>query len=411
MGIDTSPSFRPLTVNLQLTAKGSGSKAKARVPVSVERAGARDDVPVEVTGMSTATQVSAGYEHTCATLANGHVACWGENFEGELGNGTKTPESAVPVEVTGTSTATQVSAGFAHTCALLANGHVECWGANLAGLFGDGKSASSDVPVETTGVSTAVQLSTGRAHTCAVLANGHVECSGYNLSGQLGNGTTTISEVPVEVTGIATATQVSAGYEHTCATLADGHIECWGSNEQGQLGNGTTTDSDVPVEVTGIETATQVSAGEDHTCAVLSTGRAKCWGGNQDGQLGDGTTTGPEICPGRGEPCSRTPVAVKGISVATGLSASQNDTCALLSDGRGAECWGANRQGQLGNRTTTADSDIPVGVSGAGGATQLAAGDAYACLVLFTGHAECWGYNRRAQLGNGGWHDDLVSFP
>jgi alpha-tubulin suppressor-like RCC1 family protein len=205
-----------------------------------------------------------------------------------------------------------------------------------------------------------------------VLANGHVECWGDNHEGQLGNGTTTEkfgrSDVPVEVTGISTATQVSAGgrsSHSTCALLADGHAECWGNNERGQLGTGNHHGSDVPVEVTGISAATQLAVGDNpFTCAVLSSGHAHCWGENA-----------PEI---------------------TNYAW---DMGRVLSGG-----------GELGNGTTT-NSDFPVEVTGMSAATQVSAGGRYTCAVLSSGHAECWGDNGGEALGNGGWHDDLVSSP
>ena len=123
------------------------------------------------------------------------------------------------------------------------------------------------------GVSPAIAVSGGGFHTCALLADGTVHCWGRNDYGQLGNGTSVSSPTALAVPGIATAIAVSAGGYHTCALLADGRILCWGADDFGQLGNGTRTHSStVPVEVAGITTATAVSAGAFHTCAVLAGG-------------------------------------------------------------------------------------------------------------------------------------------
>ncbi|HTR89918.1 MAG TPA: hypothetical protein VMG62_07385, partial [Solirubrobacteraceae bacterium] len=162
-------------------------------------------------GSVTAQSVAAGGEHTCAVLSSDRVHCWGENTQGELGNGT-TESSDTPVEAQGVSNAVQVAAGREHTCALLSGGHIDCWGENSAGQLGNGtKGGNSDKPVEVKGISDATQVAAGYFHTCAVLSTGHVDCWG---AGPLGNGTSESSDTPVEVQGIDNATQVTASYLH-----------------------------------------------------------------------------------------------------------------------------------------------------------------------------------------------------
>ena len=310
------------------------------------------------------TAVTAGGFHTCVRLSDGTVKCWGNNLDGQLGDGSIT-NSPTPVEVSGISTATAIAAGgpFSnHTCAVLSNGTVKCWGPNSSGQLGDGSFTNSPTPVEVSGISTATAIAAGGAlfqgHTCALLSAGTVKCWGNNLVAQLGNGTvTTPSATPVEVSGISTATAVAAGSVHTCARLSDGTMQCWGSNGYGQLGDGTVTTPITPVEVSGISTAIAIAAGDAHTCAVLSNGTVKCWGTNFSGELGDGSFTN-----------SPSPMAVSGISAATAVAAggsgSIGHTCARLSDST-VKCWGRNALGQLGNGTTTISSSTPVAVIGA----------------------------------------------
>jgi len=175
--------------------------------------------------------------------------------------------------------AVAITAGSSHTCAVLADGTVRCWGDNWGFQLGDGTRISSSVPVAVTGISSAVAIAAGANHTCALLADGAIRCWGAGGYGQLGDGTWRgSSTVPVPVTGISTAVAIAAGWFHTCAVLADGAVRCWGSNDHGsgQLGDGTTASSNVPVPVTGISTTVAVAAGVHHTCAVLADGAVRC---------------------------------------------------------------------------------------------------------------------------------------
>ena len=354
-------------------------------------------VPVSVTGITTATAITAGSSYSCALLSGGAIKCWGQNSSGELGDGT-TNSSSVAVSVTGITTATAITAGYSYSCALLSDGTIKCWGNNSSGQLGDGTITSSLVPVSVTGITTATAITTGYSYSCALLSGGTVKCWGQNSSGELGDGTITSSLVPVSVTGITTATSIRAGFSYSCALLSGGTVKCWGNNSSGQLGDGTTNSSSVPVSVTGITTATAITAGDGHTCALLSGGAVKCWGQNSSGQLGDGTTNS-----------SLVPVAVTGITTATSIRAGFSYTCALLSGGT-VKCWGNNRDGQLGDGTTNSSS-VPVSVTGITTATAITAGFTYirhTCALLSSGTVKCWGNNGDGQLGNGTTTDSLV---
>jgi len=259
--------------------------------------------PVPVLQLAQAVGISTGGFHTCAVLQNGAVKCWGRNEIGQLGDGT-TDSSSVPVAVSGITNAIAVAAGYKHTCALLQNGTVQCWGDNSYGELGDGNAvltserggastSHSSVPVTVVGINTAVAVTASDGyHSCAVLQDGTVRCWGDNVSGQLGDGSRTTAVTPVAVVGIGAAVDVSSGDFHTCALLRNGTVNCWGLNYTGQLGSGSSTsDSATPVEVSGVGTAIAVSAGVMHTCAVLQDGTARCWGDNSVGEIGDGTTS------------------------------------------------------------------------------------------------------------------------
>ncbi|MFZ0041926.1 MAG: hypothetical protein WAK93_11510 [Solirubrobacteraceae bacterium] len=370
--------------------------------------------PVAVAGITTARRVSASTLHSCALLASGTVACWGDNKDGQLGDGTLTGParcagtacSPRPVRVIGITHARQISAGGDtsnegdgdHTCAVIASGTVKCWGANYSGELGDGAIIDRSTPVSVRGVSRATHVAAGGYASCAVLHSGRVTCWGDNSSGELGSETTTgFRTAPVAVKQITDATSATAGGYHSCVVLGGGKVECWGDNTNGELGDGTIGEALTEVPVHGLTNAAQVAAGNYHSCAVLVSGGVQCWGDNSYGELGDGTTQGPDKCDG--DPCSRTPIAVSGITTATQVAASYFQSCALLAAGS-IDCWGDNAGGQLGDGTTVTRS-TPVAVGGITSARQVAEGALHSCALLAAESIDCWGNNAYGQLGNG----------
>ena len=182
----------------------------------------------------------------------GTVDCWGSNGGAQLGDGTFV-DSPVPVEVLDLTTAVEVAAGSAHSCALLDDGSVACWGDGSSGQLGAaGLVANSAVPLPVVGLTTAVEVAAGGSDSCALRLDGTTVCWGANGWGQLGNGSTVNSQVPVGVTGISNAVQVATGYGFSCALLDTPSVTCWGYNGWGQLGNGSTVNSTTPVAVTGL---------------------------------------------------------------------------------------------------------------------------------------------------------------
>jgi alpha-tubulin suppressor-like RCC1 family protein len=314
---------------------------------------ASSSLPVTVSGVASAANVSTGDEFACAALLNGTVRCWGFNDYGQLGDGT-VADSLTPVTVSGLSDALSVTAGAHHVCALRTGGVVSCWGQNLQGQTGSTLAADYPktlAPAAVTGISGATAVAVGGFHSCA-LVNGGVMCWGENVYGQLGNGVGTQegnSKTPVAVTGLGSGvTDISGGYEGSCA-VAGGSVKCWGHNSFGEAGDGTTTQANSPVTVPGISTAVQSGAGYAASCARLSTGAVTCWGDNSFGELGNG-----------GNATSLSPVPVSGLSDATSLSTGKANSCVIVASG-GAKCWGANNFGQLGNGSTTS-SNVPVSV-------------------------------------------------
>ena len=363
-------------------------------------------VPLAVVGILDATAIATIWEHSCALHEGGTVSCWGKNIRGQLGNGQSGDRvvSSVPVRVAGITDATAITAGFEHSCALHEGGTISCWGDNYNGQLGNGQSGenamSSVIPVQVADITDATAISIGGGHSCALHRTGAISCWGDNWNGELGNGQSgenANSSVPVRVADITDATAISAGFGHSCALHQDGRISCWGSNEYGQLGNGQSgenADSSVPVRVADITDATAVAAGHQHSCALHRTGAISCWGNNYYGQLGDGQS---------GENAdSSVPVQVTDITDATAVTRSGLHSCALHQDGT-ISCWGIRESGRLGDGKGGFEVSWPVEVIGITDATGITTGSSHSCALHQTGTISCWGANDYGQLGNGVW--------
>jgi alpha-tubulin suppressor-like RCC1 family protein len=341
-----------------------------------------------VCGENGGLSVGPGYYHTCATMTDGRVRCWGRNNFGQLGNGTTSTATSNPaVTVTGIATAMEVVSGEYHTCARLRDGTVQCWGYNLYGRLGDSTTTNSSTPVAVSGLSSVSQVTAGASFNCALRTDGTVRCWGYNGYGQLGDNSVSSRSTPVTVSGLFNATAVSAGERHTCALRADRTVWCWGDNFYGQLGI-VGADSRVPLQVAGITDAVEVSAGEFHTCVRRAGGTIQCWGAGGSGQLGNGVRVN-----------SATPVSVTGISTAVELMTGDDFTCARLATGA-VQCWGAGGSGQLGTGSTTT-RDTPGTVTGLSNAIALGGSYLSACAVRADRSIVCWGYNTHGNLGDG----------
>ena len=349
------------------------------------------------TASASASMVAASEYSSCAVTTTGAVQCWGANMYGQLGDGTTMPQNT-PVTVTGLgATATAVAVAGNHSCALLSDGSVKCWGINDAGQLGNASTINSPTPVIVSGLSSVVLIATGRSHTCAILLGGGLKCWGSNSYGQLGDGTTTDRSSPRDVLGGLSSgvASVSGGLTHTCATLASGALKCWGTNSYGQIGDSSVAGTlrTLPVDVVGLSSGVSRTAlGAYSSCALTTAGGVKCWGKGDGGNVGDGTYTN-----------RATPADVIGLQsgVATIAHGSQH-VCASLINGS-VRCWGSNATGALGNNTTSTASR-PVNVVGlTGGIAAVAAGLDHSCALLAaSGGITCWGSNASGQAGDGG---------
>src|SRR5439155_1571316 len=195
-------------------------------------------------------EFSAGGVHTCGVTTSDGAFCWGSNSSGQLGGsaaseceisyyyGSGVPCSTTAVPVAGGFAFAAVSAGRSHTCGLTTGGAAYCWGDNVQGQLGDGSTISSRNPVAVAGGRMFGAVSAGGGVTCGLTTGGAAYCWGANDSGELGDGSTVDSRTPLAVAGGPTFQVVSAGGGYTCGVTTAGAAYCWGANFSGQLGTG-----------------------------------------------------------------------------------------------------------------------------------------------------------------------------
>jgi alpha-tubulin suppressor-like RCC1 family protein len=355
---------------------GNGTNDTSNLPVQVLD-------PTDPTGFLTGiVSVSAGYYHSLALKSDGTVWAWGYNVFGQLGNGSN-EDSNVPVQVkdpTGMEVLigiVSIKAAFWHSLALQSDGTVRAWGDNFNGELGNGTTIHSNLPVQVlqtgngspplTGIAS---ISAGGAHSLALQSDGTVWAWGYNYYGQLGNGSfggesNMGSNLPVQVkdpagTGVLIGiVSVSAGADHSLALHSTGTVFAWGDNEYGQLAIGNPIQNiNLPRSVymeghfflAGIAS---ISAGMFHSLALTSDGMVWAWGDNQYGQLGNNTNTN-----------SNSPVQVldpTGTGVLTGIAvinAGAYANRALTLDGT-AFAWGKNNFVLGGNASYNLPLQVP----------------------------------------------------
>ena len=385
----------------------------------------------------TTIAISTGSLHTCALIESGRVRCWGEGAIGALGYGNthdigddETPSSAG--DVVFSVGALHLDLGTLLSCGLFEDEQMRCWGAGAVGQTGYamdmtiGDNELLDTLAAIMLGDTSTQFETGGTHTCAVLDNANVRCWGGNSYGQLGAGNTTLigdDEHPSMGDNVALGSNdvsfVATGDFHSCAVTDMNDLFCWGWNSRGQLGYGSTLEigddeppimaGPVDVAFTGLAmdaTITGLTLSYEHTCALFSTGDVGCWGANDVGQLGQGNTID------WGDTNNEHPSGLMLIDLggtATSITAGQDFTCALFDDGS-VHCWGFNGSGQLGLGHTNhiGDDEVPsdaIAVDLGGVAIQVSAAGLHACAVLEDFTVRCWGDGTSGQLGYGNTAD------
>ncbi|MDI1480001.1 hypothetical protein [Polyangium sp. y55x31] len=351
-------------------------------------------------------QIVAGYRHSCVRTALGDVYCWGNNSSYELGIGDML-DQFVPQKVAVSGKAVHIDAGggaftnaagadqiVAHTCAVLEDTTVQCWGANTNGQLGTSNGNWQDKPTTAVSLVGATEVSAGGRHTCAVTNQGELYCWGANDKGQCGLGSTSEKvEVPslVALTDVA---HVSAGYEHTCAVKKDGTLHCWGVNGiYGRLGIGDGPDQLSP-KVVSLIGADQISAGYEHTCA-LKGGKQYCWGNGYQGQLGiDGEFT-----------WRTTPTDASAVPSPISVSSGFQHTASV--SGTDGKPYVSSTVVRIGDGTTnTTYVPLPVELPDV---VEIAAGWRHTCARTKKGEIHCWGDNKEAKFTAPDMGDEILS--
>jgi alpha-tubulin suppressor-like RCC1 family protein len=247
----------------------------------------------------TASRLATGDDHACVVLTDGNVSCWGDDYYGQLGNGAAAGSVAAPpagFSIGGVASA--ITAGSGHTCAAQTNGDVRCWGDDAFGQLGDGVAASDltspSTPLALPAPGDANRVAAGRYHTCALLTDGKITCWGSNSRGQLGRtgASQYVPPSPIVLPGPGTAVDVDTGSYHSCALLTDSTVACWGTSSAAGIDTVNFFESaPTLVALPAPGTATAISTGDDHTCAVLTDGKITCWGSDLYGERGDGEGT------------------------------------------------------------------------------------------------------------------------
>jgi alpha-tubulin suppressor-like RCC1 family protein len=359
--------------------------------LTVSRAGVNP--PASLTATAThypVVALSAGGMTTCAVAVGGAGVCWGNNVDGQLGDGTTVDKNVPTAIVSGSTVFGSIATGTGHACGLRPSGEAFCWGNNFSGQLGDGSAPNGQLtPVPVTGGHQFQALVLGDVHTCGLRLDGTAWCWGSNANGRVGDNTTVAQRVtPVAVAGGLTFTALAAGAGHTCGLTAAG-LYCWGAGGGGRLGDGSAVDRRAPtlVAAPGI-TFIAVAAGVGHTCAITDSNTAMCWGGGTSGALGTGNQTN-----------QLTPVAVSGTGSYAKIAAGLNHSCAITTTGA-VQCWGSNASGKLGDGTT-ANRAVPTAIAVTLSAASVDLGYDHSCVATVAGSAVCWGRNAEGQLGDG----------
>jgi hypothetical protein len=331
-----------------------------------------------------AVTFAGGREFTCV-IVRGSVACWGDNYYGQLGWG----QGSGPW-VENLSDVVSISLGEFTACAILGDRSLHCWGRNDSGQAGVPGEQNVKTPTLVAGLQQVqvVEVSVGTAHTCARTAAGKVLCWGDNTWSQLAETPLESTWISVPIEGLCEAATMASPGRSQCVLCKSGEVMCWGDQSYGQLGDGIATKEGVPyvsrakpLAVKGLADVVELATVGFAGCARKAEGSVWCWGWNLRGALGN---AGKEI--------QTTPTKVPGLSDAKGIWSKGEGFCV---DRPGDEVWCWAGEKKPSYHSMRRDKRFE------GGKPFATTDSLHSCIRESNGELWCWGSNREGQLGNG----------
>jgi len=332
------------------------------------------------------SKISVGDYHTLAISVDGKLWSWGDNYVGELGDGT-TVNRASPAFINNSSWQ-EVSAGLSHSLGLKSDGTLWAWGRNGTGQLGDGN--FTDIPIVTQiGLGSIwIAMAAGANHSAAIKSDGTLWAWGSDEYGQLGDGGTNTAMLSPKQVGIETTwAKIYASEYNTYAIKQDGTLWGFGRNNVGQVGDGTTTPKNMPVQIGAATNWSQISSGRYFAVGIQTDGSLWAWGDNFYGQLGDGTYIGKTI-----------PTKIGAGTDWKIIACGAEHTVAQLTNGN-VYAWGNGQNGALGNNND-ASQNSPVSVN-ITNVQSISCGSLHSLVIKNDNKLWAWGTNVNNQFGNG----------